>query len=162
MLLALDPEATTGSLVEWAALWAQRFGAVVRLFYCEPPLLRARQARARWQHEAEGTLRAAGVQIDDCIAVSRASLAERVLSQASLDSSDLIMMSASLRDDTDTRILATIRRRSSAPVLSVRHAPPDRLFVDPALDPDVTASIAFDQSSNAVTADPCHRIRHAS
>lgn len=164
MLLALDADATTGALVEWAALWAHRFGAVVSLFYCEPSRPDSVAPRARWQHEVEGKLQKAGVEVVGHAGAPRAGLAERVLTHASLDASDLIMLSASLCDHNDGRIVGPIRRRSALPVFSVRHAPPDRLFLDPALDPEAPTSnrIAMDRQSYAARFHVSPSVRRAS
>lgn len=169
VLLALDPDATTGALLEWAALWTRRFGAVLSLFYCG--LSRETAApRARWQHEITSKLRTAGVEVTDQLAGSRVDLAGKLLAQASLAASDLIMLSASLRDDKEGRVVGPIRRRSSLPVLSVQHTPPDRLFVDPSLDPEAisasappsTASAAAGIPADKAPFDPSQRVRFAS
>lgn len=137
ILLALEPEEDGGALLEWATLWARQFGASVRLLFCEGPSSES----ARWQREFEGKLRSAGLTLSHCRASLRSEIAERVQSEAALGESDLIMMSANLRDDRDRSVAALVRRTGAAPLLSVRHARPDRLFIDPALEGDGTASV---------------------
>lgn len=155
VLLAVDANATTGSLIEWATLWAHRFGAAVSLFYCDPSPSDVGMPRARWQHEVEAKLRNAGVEVTDHLTGPRIGLADRVLTQASLAASDLIMLSAKLCDENDGRVVGPIRRRSALPVLSVHHAPPDRLFLDPALDAEaIAANSAPCSASAAFGAEP--------
>lgn len=142
LLLVVEPEATTGLLIDWAVSWASRCGAAVRLFYCEPPAAGSASGltRPRWQHEVEDKLRVADVELTGSVAGSRMGIVESVLAEASLDASDLIMMSQNLRDDDERHVVGAVRRRSSAPVFSLRHSPPDRLFVDPALEREIVSS----------------------
>lgn len=131
ILLALDPEATTGELIQWAALWARTFGAAVRLLYCEPTRPDAGATLARWQREAQAQLRIAGVQtLDECVVGTRPRLAEGILARASHDASDLIVMNASPYGDVEGCVVAAVRRDSKALVMSLRHNPPAPLFID--------------------------------
>ena len=130
ILLALDPEAMTGTLVEWAVLWARKFGAAVRVLYCEPCRPYAGATLACWQRETRAQLRTAGVQaLDDCVVDSRARLAEGILARASLDASDLIVMNAGPYGNVEGSVVAAVRTHSGAPVMSVRQNPPARLFI---------------------------------
>lgn len=161
ILLALEPAATTGSLVEWTALWAHRFGAVVRLLYCEPCRSGAGATHPRWQREVEDKLRKLDVRVEDCLVGSGSDLAERVVAHASLAASDLIVMSTSLRDDTECRVLGAVRQRSAKPVLSVRLTPPDRLFVDPALKRELGA-MAREARGQAIPGELWRHVARAS
>lgn len=132
MLLAVDADATTGLLVDWAALWASRFDALVQVLYCEQSRPDTGAPRARWQFEVEEKLRKARVNTEICFARPGASPSERVVAEASAGGCDLILMSASLREAANRRVVRTVRQFSPVPVLSVGQVLPDRLFSDPA------------------------------
>jgi hypothetical protein len=80
------------------------------------------------------------------------------------------MLSAKLCDENDGRVVGPIRRRSALPVLSVHHAPPDRLFLDPSLDAEAiatnsapcSASAAFGTKPYPPRVDVSHGVRLAS
>jgi hypothetical protein len=126
--------------VEWAAFWASRFGASVQLLYREGSQLVSVGNEALCRHDVEETLRRAGVGVDASFTEAEPGLGARVAERARTGGCDLIVMSATQRDEGERQVLASVREAAVQPVLTVREFTPDRRFVDSIAERDFASS----------------------
>jgi nucleotide-binding universal stress UspA family protein len=140
ILLAVFPPARENAdAIAWTVLLAERFGAIVEL-------LGTGDEGA--DHEAERSLREAGLRFEACVRPSGSTLANSIVNRLERGDCDLVVMGTQHRQSrSHFSISANVRRRSAVPVLAVRAKDLERRFVDDPKEED--AHVGERPASNA-------------
>ncbi|HEY8944499.1 MAG TPA: universal stress protein, partial [Polyangiaceae bacterium] len=109
--------------MKWAALFARSFGAAVELLHA-----READATSGGRYDSQEALRVAGVGAVVSFCPRTSSLTAECLRRVTEGSCDLIVISATARNDRVSPVLAALRRDCGAPILSVQSTRTSRIF----------------------------------